>query len=91
MRFEFLTDEEIIEESKIKKKSYIEDMLMKKIYRNYGEIATVQQVASYFKVSKSNIYKAIEERKIVAVKVGNKLLVVTSTLVNLLSGNEKFD
>ena len=87
MNFEFLTDKEIIEGSKAK--TYTENLIMRNLFKAFGEVATVQEVAKYFKISKSNVYRCIEARKIISVRVGNKLLIITKTLINLIGEENK--
>lgn len=84
--FSFLTDEQIIEEAKAK--SYREKILLKDLTSKFGELITVQELSDYLKVSKANIYRAIEERKLISYKAGSKILIYTKTILNHVRGND---
>ena len=87
--FSFLTDKEIIEEAK--PKSYREKILLRDLTEKFGELITVQELCDYLKVSKANIYRAIEERKLISYKAGSKILIYTKTVLNHVRGNDYSD
>lgn len=81
-RFEFMTDEEILEAAR--PKNVREKELLRIISANLKPLATIKQVASFLNVSESFIYKALEKRAILAYKVGSKTEILTETLTNIV-------
>ena len=81
MEFNFIIEKEIIEEGK--PKEYSEEIIIKDALKNLGELATTKDIQKYFKMSRSYVYKGIEERKLVTFKVGAKTLIMTRTVLNL--------
>ncbi len=80
--FDFLTDEEIF--SNATPKTFSEEQLLNLMLEKLGEIATIQEVCEFLKVSETHIYKAMEERKIIVFKTGKKNLIFTKSLLNII-------
>lgn len=57
---------------------------MKDALKKLGELATMNDIQKYFKVSRNHIYRGIDERKILTFKTGKKVLIMTKTILNLL-------
>lgn len=76
------TDEEIM--AMAVPKGFAEKKLLDIIKKNFGEFATTKEICDYFKISKSYIYQSIEDRMLVAFKVGTKNLIFTPTLINII-------
>lgn len=84
--FSFLTDEQII--AAAKPNNYREKILQENLLKKFGELITVQELSEYLKVSKANIYRAIDERKLISYKAGSKILIYTKTVINHVRGND---
>lgn len=80
--FEFLTDEEILERAK--PKNEIDRLMLKSILVKFGELGELTSVARYLKVSRPFLYRALEERKILSVKMGVKRMIVMRTILNIV-------
>ncbi|NME36506.1 hypothetical protein [Fusobacterium sp. FSA-380-WT-3A] len=80
--FEFLTDEEILE--KAKPKNEVGRLILKNILIKFGELGELASVARYLKVSRPFLYRALEERKILSVKIGVKRMIVIRSILNIV-------
>lgn len=87
INFDFMTDWEIIEGTKPKNPK--EEEFLKIAYRNLGELTTINRLSKFLGMGKSTIYKALSERKLIAYKTGNKNLILTKTILNIITSNEE--
>lgn len=84
--FIFLTDEEILG------RALAVDYPIKEIINcavnSIGDVATMNEVCNFFKISRNKVYTGINRRKILTAKSGAKLLIITKTVANILNNNE---
>lgn len=86
IEYDFLTNEEIYK--KAKPQNYMEKTIVETAVKHLGENTTAIKLAKYLNVSKSHIYKAMEERKIVSYRVGYRLVIMTRSILNIVKINE---
>ena len=83
--FELLTDEEILK--KAKPRNYMEKTILDNALRVLGENTTALKLAKYLNISKANVYKAIDERRIITYKIGHRLIIITRSILNIIEVN----
>lgn len=76
------TDEEILQMAT--PKGFADKKLLEIAKKNFGEFATTKEICDYFKISKSYVYQAIEDRLLIVFKAGTKNLIFTPTLTNII-------
>ena len=84
--FIFLTDEEIL--GRALAVDYPIKEIINCVVNSIGDVATMNEVANFFKISRHKIYRGINEKKILTAKSGAKLLIITKTVANILCNNE---
>lgn len=84
--FYFMSDEEIL--ARASSVDYPRKEIINCALKTLGDVATLTEISNFFKLSKSHIYRGIDERKILTVKSGVKLLILTKTVANILSNND---
>ena len=87
INFDFMEDWEIIEGTKPKNPK--EEEFLKIAYKTLGELTTIKKLSEFLGMGKSTIYKALSERKLIAYKTGNKNLILTKTILNIISSDEE--
>ena len=85
--FELLTDEEILK--KAKPHNYVEKIILDNALRILGENTTALKLAEYLNISKANVYKAIDERKIITYKIGRRHIIMTRSILNIIELNKE--
>lgn len=84
--FNFLSEEEILAKAS-SVDSPRKDVINCAI-KILGEVATMNEICNFFKISRTHIYHGIDERKILTIKSGKKLLILTKTIANILENND---
>lgn len=84
--FCFMSDEDIL--SRASSVDYPRKEVINCAVRTLGEVSTLKEICDFFKISKTHLYRGINERKILTVKSGARLLILTKTLANILDNND---
>ncbi len=69
---------------KMRVESKEEQIIVKNLIKNLGEFTNVKDTAEYLKVSKSYLYKMIDEKNIIFVEVGRRKIIYTRSLIVIL-------
>lgn len=69
---------------KMKPTSREEQKIVRSLIKNLGEFANVKETAEYLKISKSYLYKMIDEKNIIYVEVGRRKIIYTRSLIVIL-------
>lgn len=69
---------------KMRTESKEEQEIVKNLIKNLGEFTNVKDTAEYLKVSKSYIYKMIDEKNIIYAEVGRRKIIYTRSLIVIL-------
>lgn len=69
---------------KMKPESKEEQEIVKNLIKNLGEFTNVKDTAEYLKVSKSYIYKMIDEKNIIFAEIGRRKIIYTRSLIVIL-------
>ena len=69
---------------KMRVESKEEQEIVKNLIKNLGEFANVKDTAEYLKVSKSYIYKMIDEKNIIFAEIGRRKIIYTRSLIVIL-------
>lgn len=69
---------------KMRVESKEEQIIVKNLIKNLGEFTNVKDTAKYLKVSKSYLYKMIDEKNIIFVEVGRRKIIYTRSLIVIL-------
>lgn len=77
-----LTEEEVLKIAT--PKNFSEKYILTKFLNEVGEVSTVRQISNFFKISKTHIYRGIEENRLIAYKSGSKTLVLSKTILNIV-------
>lgn len=85
--FDFMEEKEILDFAK--PRNCNEKELLEILYKNLGEVTTIKKLCKFLNLSESHIYKALEERKLVAYKTGSKNLILTKTILNMVRSREE--
>lgn len=82
-----IKDEDIIKDSNPRDDD--ERELLKMLIKNFGEFTSIAEVSKKFKISKSYLYVAREEKKFVSYKMGKRIIIMTKTLINFMRHDEE--
>ena len=80
--FDFMDDREIIERAK--PRNYSEEVLLQTALKELGTYTTVEKLANFLNISKPLVYKFIDQKKLIKHKVGERVLILTRTILNVL-------
>lgn len=80
--FDFMDDKEIIERAK--PRNYSEKILLETAIKELGSYTSVEKLAKFLNISKPLVYKFIEQKKLIRHKVGERVLILTATIINVL-------
>lgn len=69
---------------KIKTRDKKEREIVKKLVAELGEFTEVKRVSETLKVSKTYIYKMIEENNIIYLRSGRRIIIYTRSLIAIL-------
>lgn len=69
---------------KMKPESKEERKIINNLIKNLGEFSNVKDIAKYLKVSKTFIYKMIEENNIIYLEAGRRKIIYTRSLIVIL-------
>lgn len=80
--FDFLSNEEIIKLAT--PQNEVESQFLDDALKKLGDNTSVLKLANYLNVGKTTIYRAIENKKLVAFKVGSRNIIMTKCILNLV-------
>ena len=82
INFDFLSNEEIMELAK--PKNSLERDFLKDALKRLGDNTSVAKLSEYLGVSPRIIYYCIEDKKLVAFKLGSRKVVLTKGILNIV-------
>lgn len=82
INFDFLSNEEIMELAK--PKNSLERDFLKDALKRLGDNTSVAKLSEYLGVSPRIIYYCIEDKKLVAFKIGTRKVILTKSILNIV-------
>lgn len=82
INFDFLSKEQIMELAK--PKNSLEAGFLKDAINRLGDNTSVAKLAEYLGVSPRIIYYCIEDKKLVAFKLGSRKVILTKSILNIV-------